>query len=119
MQLQNKKIGVVFVLFTANNTLYSLTNFRGEVLFSISAGSLRTSNLKKIVPSTIYISALKLAKYIQAQRFTYVHLRVKGVSKTKKFVIKALHHVGLKIFTLQDVTSFPHNGCRKKRSRRI
>ena len=119
MLFRNKKIGVVFVLFTLNNTLYSLTNFKGEVLFSTSAGSQRTKGLKKIIPSTIYISALKLAKHIQAKEFTHVHLKLKGLSKTKKFVIKALHHVGLEILTLQDITSFPHNGCRKGGEKRI
>ena len=119
MQSQNKKVGVVFVLFTANNTFYSLTNFNGEVLFSISAGSQRSKNLKKIVSSTTYITVLKLAKYLQIKKFTHIHLKIKGLSKTKKLVIKAFHYVGLEVLTLQDVTSFPHNGCRKKGVRRI
>nr|AVK39585.1 ribosomal protein S11 [Sheathia arcuata] len=119
MQFQNKKVGVIFVLFTANNTFYSLTNFKGEVLFSISAGSQRTKNLKKTVSSVTYITVLKLIKYLQTKKFTHLHLRMKGLSKTKKFIIKAFHYVGLEILTLQDTTSFPHNGCRKKGIRRI
>jgi small subunit ribosomal protein S11 len=119
MQSQNKKVGVVFILFTANNTFYSLTNFKGEILFSISAGSQRTKNLKKIVSSTTYITALKLVKYLQVKEFTHIHLKMKGLSKAKKLAIKAFHYVGLEVLTLQDITSFPHNGCRKKGVRRI
>jgi small subunit ribosomal protein S11 len=119
MSVQIKKTGVVFVLFTSNNTLYSLTNFKGDILFSISLGIQRTKGLKKVIPSTIHLSTLKLAHYICKENFTHLHLKVKGVSRAKKLIIKTLSQLDLKIITLQDITSFPHNGCRKKRKRRI
>nr|YP_010316750.1 ribosomal protein S11 [Batrachospermum sp.]UNB13403.1 ribosomal protein S11 [Batrachospermum sp.] len=119
MSLINKKTGIVFVLFTSNNTLYSLTNFKGDVLFSVSLGIQRTKGLKKVIPSAIQLSTLKLAYYICKENFTHLHLKTKGVSKAKKLVIKTLSQLNLRVITLQDITSFPHNGCRKKRRRRV
>lgn len=119
MPLQIKKTGVVFILFTSNNTLYSLTNFKGDVLFSVSLGVQRTKGLKKVIPSTTHLSTLKLASYIYKENFTHLHLKIKGVSKAKKLIVKTLSQLNLQIITLQDITSFPHNGCRKKRKRRI
>jgi small subunit ribosomal protein S11 len=119
MTLQIKKTGIVFVLFTSNNTLYSLTDFKGDVLFSTSLGIQRTKGLKKVIPSTIHLSTLKLAYHIYKENFTHLHLKVKGISKAKKLIIKTLSQLNLKIITLQDITSFPHNGCRKKQKRRI
>nr|YP_009441355.1 ribosomal protein S11 [Lympha mucosa]ATN23364.1 ribosomal protein S11 [Lympha mucosa] len=116
---QIKKVGVVFILFTSNNILYTLVDFKGDVLFSISSGIQRTKGLKKVVPSTTYFSTLKLAKYIYKENFTHLHLKTKGISKTKKLIIKALSQLNFKFFTLEDITSLPHNGCRRKKKRRI
>nr|YP_009515592.1 ribosomal protein S11 [Sirodotia delicatula]AVK39608.1 ribosomal protein S11 [Sirodotia delicatula] len=119
MAIINKKIGIIFVLFTTNNVLYVLTNCIGEVLFSISSGTQRIKGLKKIVPATVHLAALQLAHYISKTGFTQLHLKIKGVNKTKKIVVKTLSQLNLKFFTLEDTTSFPHNGCRKKKKRRI
>jgi small subunit ribosomal protein S11 len=106
-------------LFTANNILYALTNSTGDVLFSISSGAQRTKGLKKVVPAAAHLAALQLVHYINKEDFTQLHLKIKGVNKTKKTVIKTLSQLNLKFFTLEDTTSFPHNGCRKKKKRRI
>jgi small subunit ribosomal protein S11 len=62
---------------------------------------------------------LAIAKKSYELGFLQVHLKFKGFNKNKKSVVKALSHSGLINLSLQDLTSFPHNGCRIAKRRRI
>jgi small subunit ribosomal protein S11 len=71
------------------------------------------------MPLTIYTSMLVIAKRSYDLGFLQVHLRFKGFNKNKKSIVKALNHSGLITLSLQDLTSFPHNGCRIAKYRRV
>uniref|UniRef100_A0A4D6BP51 Ribosomal protein S11 n=1 Tax=Balbiania investiens TaxID=111861 RepID=A0A4D6BP51_9FLOR len=114
-----QKVGVIFILFTSNNVIYSLTDLKGSVLLWTSTGTQRTKGLKKSMPLTIYTSMLAIAKKSYELGFLKVHLKIKGFNKNKKSIVKALNHSSLTALSLQDLTSFPHNGCRVAKCRRI
>jgi ribosomal protein S11 len=40
---------------------------------------------------------------------------VKGLGPTRNYVLRRLAQ--LKITQIKDITAYPHNGCRKKKSR--
>nr|AVK39559.1 ribosomal protein S11 [Paralemanea sp.] len=119
MLITTKKAGAVFALLTSNNTVYSITNFAGEVLFATSVGVCKTKGLKKLVLSNVHLSILRLVQYIHKEKFTHLYVKIKGTNKTKKLFVKTLSSLDLEIFAFQDITSLPHNGCRKKRQKRI
>jgi len=48
-----------------------------------------------------------------------VKVFVKGVGTGREQAIRGLHAAGLEIEGIFDVTPFPHNGCRKKKARRV
>lgn len=114
-----KKIGVIFVLFTSNNVLCSLTNIDGSLISWTSAGSQRSKGLKKSIPIVIYTAIVKLATLAIELGFSHIHLKLKGLSKSKKSVLKALNHTSLKLLSIQDITAQPHNGCRSFRKKRL
>nr|YP_009515547.1 ribosomal protein S11 [Kumanoa ambigua]AVK39512.1 ribosomal protein S11 [Kumanoa ambigua] len=119
MQLKIKKTAIVFILFTTNNVIYLLTDLKGNVLFNISVGSFKSLNLKKTTPSLICSSMIYLIRYICENNLLFLHIKIKGLSKSKRLIVKTLQQSNLKILSLQDLTSFPHNGCRKKSKRYI
>ena len=48
-----------------------------------------------------------------------VEILVKGQGSGRETVIRAVKRAGLKIISVQDITSVPHNGCRPPKRRRI
>jgi len=114
-----KKTGIIFVLFTSNNILCSLTSLDGSVLMWTSAGAQRLRSVKKSVPTTIYSLVIKTAFKAVSIGFSHVHLKLKGLHKNKKSITKALSHSNIKLLSLQDITAQPHNGCRSTKKRRL
>jgi small subunit ribosomal protein S11 len=114
-----EKTGVIFVLFTSNNVIYSLTDLEGSVLVWTSTGSQKSRGLKKSIPIVIYSAMLNISEQALKSGFSQVHLRLKGFNKSKKSIVKALNHSGLSILSLWDSTAFPHNGCRVVKRRRV
>lgn len=120
MKITNLKKSIVLsILFTSNNILYTLTNFYGDVLFWTSTGSKKARGLKKTT-SLIVISTTKIIiTYANKLGYNYVHIKLKGFGKNKKIILKSLKQSFLQILSIRDESSFPHNGCKKPKIRRI
>ena len=118
--MKNKhKLLILSILFTTNNILYSVTNIKGDVIFWISLGAYKTKNVKKMT----LVSVLGIIKSIVANiyklGYKYLYIKTKGFNKNKKIIIRYLNQSSLNILLLSDKTSFPHNGCRKRKIRRL
>ena len=48
-----------------------------------------------------------------------VDVFVKGPGSGRESAIRSLQTAGLEITSIKDVTPIPHNGCRKKKRRRV
>ena len=46
-----------------------------------------------------------------------VKLKVKGIGFGKQAAVRALGKAGLRMSSIEDVTPFPHNGCRAPKKR--
>jgi len=114
-----KNTGIIFILFTSNNVLCSLTDTKGDLISWTSAGSQRSKGLKKSIPIVIYTAITKLANIAFNYGISYIHVRFKGLNKSKKSVLKALNHTSIKLLSIQDVTALPHNGCKNPRKKRL
>ena len=110
---------IIFILFTRNNTIFSVSNLSGQVLFLISMGKGRVKGLKKLNIATIHELFTLLINYVNQFGYKLIHLKLKGFNKTKKFVVQFLKRSNLQIVTLCDITSKPHNGCQMKNRRRL
>lgn len=119
MKNNNKNLIVLSILFTSNNILYSVTQLNGDVLFWTTSGTKKLKGTKKIV-STSITSAIKFtANYISSLNYKYVYVKIKGFGKSKRTVIKQLNQSFFNILLISDETSFPHNGCKRSKIRRI
>nr|AHX02482.1 ribosomal protein S11 [Riquetophycus sp. HSY-2014a] len=114
-----KKLIILTILFTTNNILYALTDLNGKVIFWTSIGSKKTKGIKKTVSTSILAVTKNISNYIQKIGYKNLYIKIKGFNKSKKLVIKYLNQSFLNILLISDETSFPHNGCKKVKNRRV
>jgi len=112
-------VGKAFINSTYNNTIVTLTDLDGNVLSWASAGVAGFKGPKKSTPyaSTIItkIAVMKAKEYGLSE----VSAFVKGVGTGREAAIRALNANGLNVTFIKDITPIPHNGCRRKKPRRV
>ena len=132
---------IIHIKATFNNTLLTLTNFKGQVLTWASAGSCGFKGTRKGTPfaaqKVVEIFIKKSNDYLG--RCNQIKIYVCGVGpgrenairglgrslneaippKQKKRVNKAMYRPANKITLIREMTKIPHNGCRPAKKRRL
>nr|YP_009138134.1 ribosomal protein S11 [Calliarthron tuberculosum]AKG26266.1 ribosomal protein S11 [Calliarthron tuberculosum] len=119
MNLLNKNLSILSILFKSNNILCTLTDTKGNTLIWATAGSKKIRSTKKITSISITNMIKTLYDYSYKTNSTEIYIKIKGANKNKNFLIKKLKTIGFTIWLIQESLILPHNGCRKIRSRRI
>lgn len=118
---QKKQVhfGVININSSFNNTTLTLCDILGNTLAWSSSGS---SGFKGTRKSTAFAAQLS-AKNLLAKAFEIgiekFEIIVKGKGNGRESAIRALMSAGLKILSIEDKTSVPHNGCRPPKKRRL
>ena len=111
--------GRAYIQSTYNNTIITITDLHGNVVFWGSAGVLGFKGAKRSTP----FAATEIAKYvvenIKETGLLEVDVFVRGVGGGRESAIRALNTYGLKVISIKDVTPIPHNGCRSPKIRRV
>ena len=113
------KKGKIFVSSTYNNTLISLTNAKGDVLFWRSAGSIGFKGTKKGTSFAGSKVAEAVAVACYKLKIKEADVILKGVGGGRDAALKTLANQGLDILSVRDATPLPHNGCRPPKGRRV
>ena len=132
---------IIHIKATFNNTLLTLTNFKGQVLIWASAGSCGFKGARKGTPfaaqKVVEIFIKKSNDYLG--RCNQIKIYVCGVGpgrenairglgrslneaiqpKQKKRINKAMYKPSNKITLIREMTKIPHNGCRPAKKRRL
>lgn len=111
--------GRAYIQATYNNTIITLTDLNGNVLAWSSAGQNGFKGPKKATPYAASIIVKDAAEKSQAYGLKNVNVFVKGVGSGRESAIRALNAHGLNVLSIKDVTPVPHNGCRKRKPRRV
>jgi small subunit ribosomal protein S11 len=112
------KNGFVYISSSYNNTILTLTDEQGNVLFWASAGKIGFKGTKKGTPYAANRVAELMAQTIQKLKLDEINIKVKGIGGGRESAVRALVAHGVNIVSLEDVTSIPHNGCRLPKKRR-
>ena len=112
-------VGRAFIQATYNNTIVSLTDLNGNVLAWASAGIAGFKGPKKSTPYAASIITRIAVEKARECGLKEVNVYVKGVGTGRESAVRALNANGLEITYIKDVTPMPHNGCRKRRPRRV
>lgn len=112
-------LGAAYIKATYNNTIVTLTDQSGNVLAWSNAGSNGFKGPKKATPyaaSVIVRAAVEKAKVYGLRD---VNVFVSGVGMGRESAVRSLNANGLNILSIKDITPIPHNGCRKRKPRRV
>lgn len=111
--------GNAYVNASYNNTIITLTEKNGNVIAWSSAGASGFKGARKATPYAAQVSAENAAEKAKVFGLERIHVYVKGVGTGREQAIRGLSAKGLDILSIIDTTPIPHNGCRKKKARRI
>ena len=111
--------GQIHVLATFNNTIISVTDNRGNVLATASAGSSGFRGSKK---GTAYAAQMAAERAIGTAKQTYgvskVDVVVKGIGMGREAAIRTLAGQNITIDSIKDITPVSHGGVRARRPKR-
>ncbi len=111
--------GVLHVLATFNNTIITISDSKGAVLTTASAGSSGFRGSKK---GTAYAAQVAAEKAVtsakQAHGLNKVDVFVKGVGLGRDAAIRTLANQDISVESIRDVTGVPHGGVRPRKARR-
>lgn len=109
----------VYVTASYNNTIMSLTDLQGNVLAQSSAGASGFKGSRKSTPYAATVTAEKLMEKAAPYGVQKVKVFIKGVGTGREQAVRGLQAAGLELTAIFDTTPMAHNGCRKKKARRV
>lgn len=111
--------GHVHVLATFNNTIITVTDSKGNVLTSASAGSSGFRGSKK---GTAYAAQVAAEKAIGSAKQDYglekADVSVQGVGMGREAAIRTLINQKIQVEQIRDRTSVAHGGVRPRKPKR-
>ena len=111
--------GFVYVNASVNNTIITLADDKGAVLGWASSGVSGFKGPRKSTPFAAQMSAEKIVQTARLYNMVKADVRIKGIGAGREQAVRALQANGLEIVSITDVTPVPHNGCRRKKPRRV
>jgi small subunit ribosomal protein S11 len=111
--------GRVYIQSSFNNTIVSITDFKGNVIVWSTAGSSGFKGTKKGTPFAAQVTAESAARRAREAGVKQVAVYVRGPGSGRETAIRALQNAGLQVVSIRDVTPIPHNGCRAPKPRRV
>lgn len=112
-------VGKAFIKSTYNNTIVTLTDLNGNVISWASAGVAGFRGPKKSTPYAAQIITRIAVGKAKEAGLLEVSVFVKGIGTGRESAVRALNANGLIVTSIKDVTPIPHNGCRKRKPRRV
>ena len=111
--------GIAQIKASFNNTLVTITDMNGDVLCRASAGTVGFKGTRKSTPFAAQRAVEQAVRAAKKFGMREVEVRVKGPGTGRDSAITALQAAGLRIYSIEDVTPLPHNGCRPTKRRRV
>lgn len=118
-KLQQLKEGILYISSSYNNTIFTLTDKKGNVVYWTSAGKVGFSGTKKGTPHAASVAAEEMAAVIKQIGLESLEVRVKGVGSGRDSALKTLVSRDINIHTIKDITPIPHDGPRPPKVRRV
>ena len=112
-------LGNAYIKASYNNTIVTITDPNGDVIAWGSAGASGFKGARQATPYAAQIAAEGAAEKAKLFGLEKINVYVKGVGSGRDQAIRGLTGGGLDLISISDVTPIPHNGCRKKKQRRV
>lgn len=110
--------GQLHIKATFNNTIISITDKKGEVIATASAGACGFRGSKK---GTAYAAQVAGEKALTAAKqnnaLSSVDVFIRGIGQGRDAAIRAAATVGIEVESITDKTGVPHGGVRPRKVR--
>ena len=124
----NIRWGVCHIYSSYNNTIIHITDITGtETISKASGGMMVKADRMESSPTAAMMAAKRAAETALEKGINGIHVKIRAPGGHNgpnnpgpgaQAAIRALSRVGLKIGIIEDVTTVPHDGCRKKGGKR-
>ncbi|MDD3498149.1 MAG: 30S ribosomal protein S11 [Candidatus Moranbacteria bacterium] len=111
--------GQAHIQCTYNNTMITVSDMNGAVLGWSSAGLLGFKGAKKSTPYAATRVAADVSEKVKKYNLKELMIFIKGVGGGRESSIRGLAGAGFDISLIKDITPIPHNGCRRRKPRRV
>ncbi len=104
---------------TYNNTIVTVTDLNGDVLGWSSAGLMGFKGAKKSTPYASSQVVNDVIEKIAKHGVKELQVFVKGVGNGRDSAMRTFASQGFSISLIKDTTPIAHNGCRRRKPRRV
>lgn len=111
--------GRLHIYSSYNNTIMTLTDEKGGVVASSSAGAIGFKGSKKSTPFAASKVADVIAQGAKNKGIERIQVFVRGVGPGRESALRSVGGKGFEIVKIQDITPIPHNGPRRPKVRRV
>lgn len=111
--------GQAHIQCTYNNTMITISDMNGAVLGWSSAGLLGFKGAKKSTPYAATKVASDVSEKVRKFGLKELMIFIKGVGGGRESSIRGLAGAGFDLTLIKDITPMPHNGCRRRKPRRV
>ncbi|MBU1957550.1 MAG: 30S ribosomal protein S11 [Patescibacteria group bacterium] len=117
----SKNIGEakIYIHSTYNNTILTLTDTNGNVLYWSSSGAVGFKGTKKGTPFAASKVAETICQTAEKMNIKKIAIVLKGIGAGRDSAIRSIAAKGFDVVSITDVTPVPHNGCRRRKPRRL
>lgn len=110
--------GQLHIKATFNNTIISITDKKGEVIATASAGACGFRGSKKGTAYAAQIASEKaLNTAVQNNSLRSVEVFIRGIGQGRDAAVRAAMTVGVDVESITDKTGVPHGGVRPRKVR--
>jgi small subunit ribosomal protein S11 len=111
--------GELHIKATFNNTIVTITDKKGEVIATSSAGACGFRGSKKGTAYAAQVASEKaLTTAKQSNNLSSVDVYISGIGQGRDAAIRAAQTVGIDVDSLSDKTGVPHGGVRPRKQRK-
>lgn len=111
--------GQAHIQCTYNNTIVTITDMNGSALAWSSSGILGFKGAKKSTPFAATKVASDVSEKVKKYGLRELMIFIKGVGGGRESTVRGLSGAGFDIISIKDITPAPHNGCRRRKPRRV
>ena len=110
--------GQLHIKATFNNTIVTVTDNKGEVIASSSAGACGFRGSKKGTAYAAQVASEKVLTTVkQTNSLNVVDVFINGIGQGRDAAIRAAMTIGIVVESITDKTGVPHGGVRPRKVR--
>lgn len=117
---KNVPEAIVSITATLNNTHVVVSDLAGQVLTWSTGGTAGFKWAREATPYAAQITSEQAAtKAKTLHNVEKASVYVKGIGAGREQAIRGIINSGIELTAIYDITPVPHNGCRKRKARKL